>query len=90
MEKDDTMIEENRRIRREINERGRQAAGFLKYVGSLLWSRELPRRCKRIIYKTYYVPILTYGAKTWVMKNRDKSRMQACDMRFLRSSIGIT
>ena len=45
---------------------------------------------KGIIYKTYFVPILTYGSETWVMKERDKNKMRAVEMKFQRSRVGVT
>ncbi|KAJ4428996.1 hypothetical protein ANN_25992 [Periplaneta americana] len=36
------------------------------------------------------VPVLTYGSKSWIIKERDKSKLQAAEMRFLRRVKGCT
>lgn len=41
-------------------------------------------------YKTMAVPAGLYGAESWVLTNRDRSRIQASEMRFLRSVMGVT
>lgn len=85
-----SVIEEEGRIDREINERGRQAGAFMRATGTLVRSSWVPQKSKKVIYRNYYVPILIYGAETWTMGGRDKSRVQAGEMRFLRSRIGVT
>jgi hypothetical protein len=40
--------------------------------------------------KFYKTMALRRGCETWVMVSRDKSRLQAAEMRFLRSVIGTT
>lgn len=85
-----SIIEENGRNDKEINERGRQAHGFLQSVRSLVWSKSVPQRSKQVMFRAYYAPILTYASETWVMKKRQVSRIQACEMKFQRSRLGIT
>ena len=85
-----SVIEESGRNDKEISERGRQAHGFLQSVRGLVWSRDVPQKSKQVLYRTYYVPILTYASETWVMKKRQVSRIQACEMKFQRSRLGIT
>lgn len=41
-------------------------------------------------YKTMAVPILTYGSESWVVKETDKRKLQAAEMRFLRKVKGCT
>ena len=85
-----SLIQENGRNDREINERGRKAEAFRQSVRSLIWSKDVPQNTKKVIYRTYYAPILTYASETWVMKGRERSKIQASEMKFLRSSIGVT
>jgi exonuclease III len=77
-------------IEEEINRRGQQGAGLYNVVRDLIWSRDVPVKCKKVIYNSYYVPVITYGAETWTMKKRDESRVQAMEMKFLRSMVGKT
>ena len=41
-------------------------------------------------YKVVARPTLLYGSKTWVTKTRDMTRLEAAEMRFLRSVKGCT
>ena len=42
------------------------------------------------MYNAVVVPTLVYGCETWVLKNRDKTRLQATEMKVLRSVVGVT
>ena len=43
-----------------------------------------------MMYKTYFKPILIYGAETWAMAKKKSSRVQGTGMKFLRSMLGKT
>ena len=45
---------------------------------------ELSRREKLSIYRSIFVPTLTYGHEGWVMTERTRLRVQAAEMGFLR------
>ena len=49
---------------------------------------ELSRKAKLSIYRSNYVPSLTYGHELWVMTERTKSQIQEAEMRFLRRAAG--
>ena len=51
-------------IGREIDRRIQEAGNLYQSVRGLIWNKEIPRRCKEVIYKTYYIPILTYASET--------------------------
>ncbi|XP_044757830.1 uncharacterized protein LOC123315984 [Coccinella septempunctata] len=42
------------------------------------------------VYKAIYRPILTFACESWVLDRRQKSRMQAMEMKYLRKVRGIT
>ena len=42
------------------------------------------------VYNAVVVPILVYGCETWVLKDRDKTILQATEMKVLRSVVGVT
>ena len=42
------------------------------------------------IFNSIYCPTLSYGSESWTLDSRDKSRLQAAEMKFLRSSVGKT
>ena len=37
---------------------------------------------KMTVYNAVVVPSLVYGCETWVLKDRDKVRLQAAEMKF--------
>ena len=41
------------------------------------------------VYNAVVVPTLVYGCETWVLKDRDKTRLQAAEMKVL-SVVGVT
>ena len=57
---------------------------------SVVMKRELSKKAKLSIFKTVFVPILTYGHESWVMTERVRSQVQASEMRFLRRIEGVT
>ena len=51
---------------------------------------ELSQKAKLSIYRSIFVPILTYGHEGWVMTERTRSRIQAAEMGFLSWVDGIS
>ena len=56
---------------------------------SVILKRELSKKAKLSIFKTAFVPILTYGHESWVMTKRVRSQVQASKMRFLWRIEGV-
>ena len=40
------------------------------------------------LYKTLARPVLCYGSESWTMRNRDKSRITASEIRFMHHTAG--
>ena len=57
---------------------------------SVVMKRELSKNAKLSIFKTVFVPILTFGHESWVMTKRVRSQVQASAMRFLRKIEEVT
>ena len=57
---------------------------------SVVMKRNLSKKAKLSIFKTVFVPILTYGHESWVMTERMRSQAQASEMRFLRKIEAVT
>ena len=57
---------------------------------SVVIKLELSKKAQLSIFKTVFVPILTYGHESWVMSKRGRSQVQASEMRFLRRIEGVT
>jgi hypothetical protein len=82
------MISKDGAMDKEISKRIQLSSGFYNTVKDIILNTHVPLKCKKTVYQTYFVPILTYEAEAWVMKNKEESRIQAAEMRFLRSMIG--
>nr|XP_054599772.1 uncharacterized protein LOC129164266 [Nothobranchius furzeri] len=57
---------------------------------SVMVKRELSQKVKLSIYRSIYVPTLTYGHELWVVTDRMRSRIQAAEMSFLRRVAGLS
>ena len=68
--------------------KARAAMRALHY--SVIMKRELSKKAKLSIFRTVFVPILTYVHESWVMTQRVRSQGQASEMRFLRKIEGVT
>ena len=53
-------------------------------------SRELSKKAKVEVYNAMVVPMLTYVCKSWVQREREKTRLQASGMSVLRKIVGVT
>ena len=42
------------------------------------------------VFKAVVIPTLTYGCESWVLKEREKSMLQATEMKVLRKIAGVT
>ncbi|KAL4005315.1 hypothetical protein ACER0C_005028 [Sarotherodon galilaeus] len=57
---------------------------------SIVVKRELSVKAKLSIYRSIYVPTLTYGHELWVVTERMRLRIQAAEMSFLRKVAGLS
>ena len=53
-------------------------------------SRELSRKAKVEVYNAMVVPMTIYGCESWVLREREKTRLQASEMTVLRKTAGAT
>ena len=85
------MIESNCSLKEEITQRIGKATKVYAQLGqSFISKRELTTKTKMSIFNAIYCPTLIYGCESWTLDNRDKSRLQATEMKFLRRSVGKT
>ena len=53
-------------------------------------NRRLSWKAKLQVYNAMVVPIMTYGCESWVLREKEKSRLQAIEMSMLRKIIAVT
>ncbi|TWW54789.1 hypothetical protein D4764_0289820 [Takifugu flavidus] len=79
------------RMEQEINRRIGAASAVMRTLHwSIVVKRELSQKAKLSIYRSIFVPILTYGHELWVMTRRTRSRVQAAETIFLRRVAGLS
>ncbi|KAI3352435.1 hypothetical protein L3Q82_005389 [Scortum barcoo] len=77
------------KMEREIDRQIGAASAVMRSVyRTAVVKKELSRKAKLSIYRSIYVPTLTYGHELWVMTERTRSRIQAAEMSFLRRVAG--
>ena len=69
---------------------GKASAVMRQLHRSVVLKRELCTKAKLSIFRSVYVPILTYGHECWIMNEKVRSRVQAAEMGFLRRISGLT
>ena len=79
------------KMEREMDRRiGAASAVMRALYRSVVVKKELSRKAKLSIYRSIYVPILTYGHELWVVTETTRSRIQAAEMSFLRRVAGLS
>lgn len=79
------------RIDGEIGNRVNKANQvYYSIYNTILGKREVSNKTKLHIYAAIYTPTLTYGAESWTMNNKHKSKITAAEMKFLRKITGKT
>ena len=79
------------RLEQEIGRRiGAAGVVLHSLYRTVVTKRELSRKAKLWIYRSIFVPTLTYGHESWVMTERTRSRVQAAEMGFLRRVAGVS
>ena len=74
----------------ELDTRIGKASAVMRVLHySVVMRRELSKKAKLSIFKTVFVPILTYGHESWVVTDRMRSQVQESEMRFLRRIEGV-
>ena len=85
------MIKSNGSLKEEINQRiGKATKVYGQLGGYFINKKELTTKTKMSIFNSIYCPALSYGSESWTLDSRDKSRLQAAEMKFLRRSVGKT
>ncbi|TWW61130.1 hypothetical protein D4764_05G0012200 [Takifugu flavidus] len=78
-------------MEREIDRRIGEASAVMRTLHrSVVVKRELRLSAQLSIYRSIFVPTLSYGHELWVMTERTRSRVQAAEMSFLRRVVGLS
>lgn len=84
-------LEEQGHHETEINKRIEKANKVYHAMNKgFISKKEITKQTKMNVFKAIYRPILTYGCETWVLTQRQKSKVQAAEMRYLRRVKGVT
>ncbi len=71
---------------RERALQGRKVVGSLRRI---IIGRGVSMKVKRDLRNTVMVPTLTYASETWAWNESQRSRVQAVEMSYLRSTCGV-
>ena len=74
----------------ELNNRINEYNTNINMLFPILKDKNVPTKCKTIIYTTILRPILTYGSEAWSLTTKTESQIQAAEMRVLRMIRGVT
>ena len=74
----------------EIDKRIMKYDNKVRLVYPLLKDKNINRNCKLIIYNTILKSIVLYGSECWSLTTRTESKIQAAEMRILRTIKGVT
>lgn len=86
-----TTISMDGRIDEEIKNRISKANKIYYQINNtLIAKRELSIKAKTHLYKTIFVPTLTYAAESWTILDKHRSKITASEMKYLRRSLGKT
>jgi len=69
---------------------GKANAVLRELYRCVVTKRELSNTIKLSVFKSVFVPILSYGHESWVMTERILTQVQAPEMGFLRRVHGVT
>ena len=79
------------KIEGELDRRSGMAMSAVRVMQKKVFgSRELSTKAKVEVYNAMVVPMMTYGCESWVLREREKTRLQASEMSVLRKIAGVT
>ena len=76
--------------REEITERIKKYNRCAGALYPMMKDAYVPKEVKKAIFEGLLTPIMTYGSESWTVTSKDRSRVQATEMRSLRTIINKT
>ena len=83
-------LSENGRIENELERRIGRATEEGALRRTVFGNRELSSESKMTVYNAVVVLTRVYGCEAWMLKDRNKTRLQAAEMKVLRRLVGVT
>lgn len=75
----------------DINERiSATAKLYYQLQRGFIQKREISRKTKLAVFRSVYIPTLTYGCESWTISKRSASKLQASEMKYLRAVKGVS
>lgn len=75
---------------RDVQSRISQGRIAIQKLNSILWSKNITMKTKTNIYQAIVEPITTYGAECWQLTDRNKEKLKAVEMDFLRRACRVS
>lgn len=85
-----SILETNGTTETEVAKRvtnGKKAVGLLN---SLLWSKNILGKTKKLIYSTLVQSVMLYGSETWTLNKAQEKKILSVEMDFWRRSAGVS
>nr|XP_014280962.1 uncharacterized protein LOC106683788 [Halyomorpha halys] len=83
------IIDRSGKIDPEISNRIKKAyAADYQIYNTVIGKREIGMNVKLHIYKSVFLPILLFGAESWILTDRQESRLTTTEMKFLGRTVG--
>nr|CAD7412759.1 unnamed protein product [Timema cristinae] len=57
---------------------------------NLLWRKEVPSKFKEVLYRAYFIPIVTFATETWTLSVRETRKIEVMEMKFLKKMLAVT
>lgn len=84
-------LEETGKQEAEINERiDKTIKLYYAMNQKFINKKEITKQTKIKVFNTIYRPVLTYGCESWNLSIRQKNKIQAMEMKYLRRVLGVT
>ena len=78
------------KVEDDVKRRTRLAAWSFGRLKNAIWSNQnIARSLKVRIYRALILPIATYGSESWTLRKADMLKLEAFEMRCLRSILGV-
>lgn len=78
------------KIDEELDRRINEGKKVIGRAGPVIRSKNISNKAKMAIHNSIFVPTVLYGSETWTYQEKDKSKMNAIDMKFYRIMCGKT